>query len=60
MESIEFQGKRWQVVNKVEGRFISDPSTIKETYRCDLVLKDRDNIFFILREMIDAEFEDII
>ena len=47
MESIEFQGKRWQVVNKVEGRFISDPSTIKETYRCDLVLKDRNNIFLM-------------
>ena len=59
MELIDFQGKKWQVKAKVDGSHIDDPSTLKKSYGCDMVIKNNQNIFFILDEVIDAEFEDI-
>ena len=59
METIDFQNKRWQVMAKVEGHRVDDHTTLKKSYDCDLVLKDKNNIFFILNELIDAEFEEI-
>jgi len=44
---------------KVEGHRVDDHTTLKKSYDCDLVLKDKNNIFFILNELIDAEFEEI-
>ena len=58
-ERIEFQGKLWQVVGKVEGHRIDDPSTLKKSYGCDIVLKNNNNVFYMLNEIIDAEFEEI-
>ena len=58
-EKINFQGKLWRVVAKVDANKVEDPSTLKTMYRCDMVLKNNQNIFFILDEIIDAEFEDI-
>ena len=58
-EKIEFQGKLWKVCAKVEGHRVDDPSTLKKSYGCDLVLKAKDNIFYILDEIIDAEFEEL-
>ena len=59
MELIDFQGKKWQVISKVDGRRLDDPSTLKKNYGCDMVIKNNQNIYFILDEIIDAEFEDI-
>ena len=59
MELIDFQGKKWQVKAKVDGRRIDDPSTLKKSYGCDMVIKNNQNIYFILDKVIDAEFEDI-
>ena len=59
METINFQGKRWLVKTKVDGRRIDDPSTLKKSYRCDMVIRNPQNIYFILDEIIDAEFEEI-
>ena len=59
MEILDFQGKKWHVKSKVEGHRIDDPSKLKENYGCDLVIKNPQNIYFILDEIIDAEFEDI-
>ena len=58
-ERIEFQGKLWQVVGKVEGHRIDDPSTLKKSYGCDMVIRNPQNIYFILNEIIDVEYEDI-
>ena len=58
-EKIDFQGKLWRVIAKVEGHRLDDPSTLKENYGCDLVLKNNQNIYFILDEIIDVEYEDI-
>ena len=58
-EKLEFQGKLWQVIAKVEGQRIDDPSTLKKSYGCDVVLKSNQNIFLMLNEIIDVEFEDI-
>ena len=58
-EKINFQGKLWRVVAKVDANKVEDPSTLKTMYRCDMVLKNNQNVFFILNEIIDAEFTDI-
>ena len=59
IEKLEFQGKLWQVIAKVEGHRVDDPATLKKMYRCDMVIRNNQNIFFVLDEIIDAEFEDI-
>ena len=58
-ERLEFQGKLWKVCAKVDGRRIDDPSTLKKSYGCDMVIKSSQNIFFVLNEIIDVEYEDI-
>ena len=59
MEILDFQGKRWLVKTKVDGRRVDSPSTLKEMYGCDMVIRNNKNIFLILDEIIDAEFEEI-
>ena len=58
-ERLEFQNKLWQVLNKVSGEKVDDHTKLKSMYQCDLVLKNNQNVFFILNEIIDAEFEEI-
>ena len=58
-EKLEFQGKLWQVKAKVEGHRVDDPSTLKSSYGCDMVIKSNQNIFFILDEIIDVDYEEI-
>ena len=58
-EKLEFQGKLWEVKAKVEGHRIVDPNTLKNNYGCDLVIRNPQNIYFILDEIIDVEYEDI-
>ena len=59
MELIDFQDKKWRVIAKVEGHRLDDPSTLKESYGADLVLRNSNDVYFVLEEIIDAEFEDI-
>tara|TARA_Y100000593_G_C4193644_1_gene278240 strand:- start:431 stop:610 length:180 start_codon:yes stop_codon:yes gene_type:complete len=59
MEFLEFQGKKWVVVNKVKAHLVNDPNNLKSSYGCDLVLKNNQNIFYMLDEVIDAEFEEL-
>ena len=59
MELIDFQGKKWIVKAKLEGHRVDDPSKLKENYGCDMVIKNPQNVFFILDKIIDAEFEEI-
>ena len=59
MELIDFQDKKWQVVGTVEGHRIDDPSTLKKSYRCDMVIRNPQNIYFMLNEIIDMEYEEI-
>ena len=58
-EKLEFQGKMWQVISKVEGHRLDDPSTLKENYGADLVIRNPQNIYFVLNEIIDVEYEEI-
>ena len=58
-EKLEFQGKIWQVIAKVEGHRLDDPSTLKKSYDADMVIRNPQNIYFVLNEIIDVEFEDI-
>ena len=59
IEMIDFQGKKWQVVGKCSGERIDDHTKLKDNYKCDLVLKNNQNQFWMLNKVIDAEFEDI-
>ena len=59
IEMIDFNGKKWQVVGKCSGEHIDDHTKLKENYGCDLVLKNNQNQFFMLNEIIDVEFTEI-
>ena len=58
-EILDFQDKKWQVKATVDGNRIDDPSTLKSNYGCDMVIRNPQNIYFILNEIIDVEYEDI-
>ena len=59
MELLDFQGKKWQVVDKAKGKLVDDPSTLKKNYGCDMVIRNPQNIYFMLNKIIDVEYEDI-
>ena len=59
MEMIDFQGKKWRVLNKVEGKRVEDPNSLKDNYGCDLVIRNNQDVYFILDEIKDVEFEEI-
>ena len=58
-ERLEFQGKLWKVISKVEGKRVDDPNSLKDNYGCDMVIRNSQNIYFMLNEIIDVEYEDI-
>ena len=58
-EKLEFQEKLWHVKAKVEGHRVDDPNSLKENYGCDMVIKNNQDIFYILDEIKDVEFEEI-
>ena len=59
MERMDFQGKHWMVRTKISSHLIDDHSGLKKSYGCDLVIKDRNNVFWILDEILEGEFEEI-
>jgi hypothetical protein len=59
LERIDFQEKHWWVRNKIPAHLIDDPSALKKSYGCDLVIKNKNNVYFILDEIIDGEFEEM-
>ena len=59
MEMIDFQGKKWRVLSKVEGKRVEDPNSLKDNYGCDMVIRNNQDVYFILNEIKDAEYEDI-
>ena len=59
MEKLEFQGKMWQIVGKANGNRVDNPGTLKENYGCDMVIRNPQNIYFMLNEIIDVDYEDM-
>ena len=59
MELIDFQNKKWQIVGKVRGNRIDNPGSLKKNYGCDMVIRNPQNIYFMLNKIIDVEYEDI-
>jgi predicted transcriptional regulator len=59
MERMDFQGKHWHVISKIPSHLIDDSAELKKSYRCDLVIKDRNDVFWILEEILEAEFEEV-
>ena len=59
IEMIDFNGKKWQGVGKWAGGRIDDHTKLKKNYGCDLVLKDNNNMFFMLNKVIDVEFTEL-
>ena len=58
-EMIDFQGKKWQVVGKANGKLVDNPSSLKKSYGCDMVIRSPRNIYLMLNEIIDVEYEEI-
>ena len=56
---MDFQGKHWMVRAKIQQHLIDDPAGLKKSYRCDLVIKDRNNVFWVLEEILEGEFEEV-
>ena len=56
-EMINFQGKKWVVVGKCSGERVDDHTKLKQQYQCDL--KNNQNQFWMLQEVIDVEFEEL-
>ena len=59
MERMDFQGKHWRVIAKIPSHLTDDPSGLKKSYVCDLVIKDRNNVYWVLEEILEGEFEDL-
>tara|TARA_X000001382_G_scaffold12268_1_gene8141 strand:+ start:31 stop:213 length:183 start_codon:yes stop_codon:yes gene_type:complete len=59
IELIDFQNSKWVVKTKIEGHRVEDHTKLKEIYGCDLVLKNAQDVYFILQKVIDVEFEDV-
>ena len=59
MERMDFQGKHWMVRAKIPERLIDDPAGLKKSYGSDLVIKDRNNVFWVLDEILEGEFEEM-
>tara|TARA_Y100000004_G_scaffold68752_1_gene77151 strand:- start:121 stop:300 length:180 start_codon:yes stop_codon:yes gene_type:complete len=59
MEIIDFQESKWVVKSKVNGSRVEDPSTLKKNYGCDMVIKNNQNIYYVLDKVIDVEFEEL-
>ena len=57
-ERLNFQGKMWRVLGKVVAKTVENPNTLKQSYRCDMVIRNNQH-FFILDEIIDVEYEDV-
>tara|TARA_Y100000592_G_scaffold100754_1_gene182564 strand:- start:2471 stop:2650 length:180 start_codon:yes stop_codon:yes gene_type:complete len=59
MELLDFQGSKWEVKAKVDGSRLDDPSTLKSSYGADMVIKNSQNIYFVLDKIIDVDYEEI-
>ena len=59
MELLDFQEKKWVVKAKVDGHRLDDPSTLKESYGADMVIRNSQNIYFVLNKIIDVDYEEI-
>ena len=57
-ERLNFQGKMWRVLDKVAITKVENPNALKKSYHCDMVIRNT-NHYFILDEIIDAEYEDV-
>jgi len=59
MERMDFQGKHWKVISKIPSHLIDGSAELKKSYGCDLVIKDRNNVFWILEEILEGAFEEM-
>jgi len=58
METLDFQNKKWMIRDKIPLNIVDGHKELKSSYNCDLVLQNKSH-YFILDELIDAEFEEI-
>ena len=57
-ERLNFQGKMWRVLDKVDVTKVENLNALKQSYKCDMVIRNNQH-FFILDEIIDVEYEDV-
>ena len=60
MDIIDFNNKRWIVLAKVSKKSVDDIKQLKKSYsRADLIVSDKRDLYYVLEEIIDAEFTKI-
>ena len=56
---LDYDGKKWIIRAKLAGDKVDDHTKLKKQYGVDLVLCDKQGTYYMLEEIIDAEFEEI-
>ena len=59
MELITFNNKRWRVITKVPINSVESTLDLKKMYRADLILSNKRLHYYVLEEIIDADFTEI-
>tara|TARA_Y100000034_G_scaffold135510_1_gene207717 strand:- start:7286 stop:7471 length:186 start_codon:yes stop_codon:yes gene_type:complete len=59
MELITFNNKRWKVITKVPISSVESTLDLKKMYRADLILSNKRLHYYVLEEIIDADFTEI-
>tara|TARA_Y100000593_G_C4175148_1_gene269064 strand:- start:550 stop:741 length:192 start_codon:yes stop_codon:yes gene_type:complete len=59
MKIIDFQDKKWIVKSTIEEHKVTDIPKLREQYNADLILSDKRGNYYILEQIIDAEFTEI-
>ena len=57
---LDYDGKKWIIKSKLPIDSVEDHTKLKKQYGADLVLCDKQGFYYILEQIIDAEFEDVV
>ena len=57
---LDYAGKKWIIKSKISSEGIDDHTKLRKQYGVDLVLADKQGFYYMLEEILDAEFEDVV
>ena len=60
LKMLDYAGKKWIIKSKISSEGIDDHTKLRKQYGVDLVLADKQGFYYMLEEIIDAEFEDVV
>lgn len=59
IEIITFNSKRWIVLRKIHMSQVEDRTKLKKMYNADLILSDKKQHYYVLEEILDADFTEL-